>query len=230
MMETKLSINDKCELIATPVITEENILNNVLDSVLDPCFVPEESESKNTIYLEFLLSSEIKNPIKTAKISTNRDFYVYPLKTDGLYVYYLMEITTVPENKNKGLYYNLKESDLYLNGKVVNDLTYLVEVIPTLNEGEGLIDFLSEEIFSICKLKKCLLELQKQSISTYKSGKCKNIDSNKHNRDFLFISIYILENLICNERYTEAIEIVKSIEGCGINCNSSTNKTRCNCG
>ena len=31
-------------------------------------------------------------------------------------------------------------------------------------------------------------------------------------------------------KYTEAIEIVKSIEGCGIDCRTSTNKSKCNCG
>lgn len=226
-----LSINDKCELVANHILTEEHYTEEVLNSILEPCNTVID-KSEDNIYLEFLLSPEIKDPKNTLRVSRNKDYYVHSLEKDGLYVYYM--IKTIDQTKiNKdytGLYFNTNDLNIYFNNQIINDLKFLVDILSTLNEGEGLLHYEKEEIFSICKLKKCLIELQKKAITSYKSNSCKNINPERQNRDFLFISIYILENLICNERYTEATEIIKSIESCGIGCTISTNKSKCNCG
>ena len=225
-MEVTLSINDKCELVATP--GDDFQLEEALDEILEPT---ECREASSDVYIEFLLSSNIKDIGTTLKVSYNRDYYVQPLKQDGLYVYYIIKTTdeTDLDETYTGLYFNSKDSNIYYNKEIVKDLTQLIEIIPFLKTDEGVSDWTKDEIFSICYLKKCLLELQKKSIASCKYNSCRKEDSAKQDRDFLFISIYLLENLICNERYGEAMDIVKSLEGCNLNCNPSA-KTRCNCG
>ena len=153
-----LSINDKCELVANHVLTEEHYAEEILNVILEPCNATIDT-SEEGVYLEFLLSPEIKNPNVTLHISREKNYYVHPLEKDGLYVYYM--IKTVDQTKidktYTGLYFNTSDLNIYFNHKVIDDLEFLVGILPTLNEGEGLLYYEKEEIFSICKLKKCLM-------------------------------------------------------------------------
>ena len=47
-----------------------------------------------------------------------------------------------------GLYFNTSDLNIYFNHKVIDDLEFLVGILPTLNEGEGLLYYEKEEIFS----------------------------------------------------------------------------------
>lgn len=89
------------------------------------------------------------------------------------------------------------------------------------------------EIFSICKLRKCLLSKEKDYISkflkgcTNGSGHCSNSNEEDMNRDFLLSTIFVLEHLICTGQITEATRILKNISSCSL---CSNGKTINNCG
>lgn len=89
------------------------------------------------------------------------------------------------------------------------------------------------EIFSICKLRNCLLHLEKDFITSFLKGcntntHCSN-DASNVTRDFLLSTIFVLEHLICTGQTTEALRILKNISSCTLcSDNKSTNNCGCN--
>ena len=68
-----------------------------------------------------------------------------------------------------------------------------------------------ENIFSICKLRKCTIAQEKLAIeeflSTCNKRNCNKRSSQQPVRDVLLISIFVLEHLISQEKYLEAERI-----------------------
>ena len=89
------------------------------------------------------------------------------------------------------------------------------------------------EIFSICKLRNCLLQKEKDYINKFLSGckpggHCAKDTEDELVRDFLLSTIFVLEHLICMGKTVEALRILKNINSsCGF---CSDNKTVNNCG
>lgn len=86
------------------------------------------------------------------------------------------------------------------------------------------------ETFSICKLRNCLLNAEKDYISKFLKGCSTNSHCSNDNmditRDFLLSTIFVLEHLICTGQTAEATRILKNIGSCTL---CSDNKTT-NCG
>lgn len=221
-MEIDLKINANCQLVATPI-----------DALLETIAKPYEVDVEDTVFVEFLIGPDnIAND--TIKVSFEPDYYIYDLKSDGLYVYHKLKIfdkVHVDENY-QGLCYDSKNNKLLFKGTELKDI---VEIIPYLEHADyGILEYVKAPMFSICKLNNCLKELLKKSILEYnkKIGNisCDDFDENKKLRDFLFISIHVLENLIIQERYGEAMDILNSIRSCTPICdNISIIKSGCNC-
>lgn len=91
-----------------------------------------------------------------------------------------------------------------------------------------------EEIFSICKLRNCLLSKEKDYISKFLHGcntntHCKSSDTEDVTRDFLLSTIFVLEHLICAGQTVEATRIIKNLQSCNLcSDNKSTNNCGCN--
>lgn len=89
----------------------------------------------------------------------------------------------------------------------------------------------SEEIFSICHLRKCVFAYEKQAIeeflSTCNKKNCNKRSSQQYIRDILLMSIFVLENLIARQRYYEAETILNSLNSCDNLCKDSITKTCC---
>lgn len=89
------------------------------------------------------------------------------------------------------------------------------------------------ELFSICKLRNCLLAKEKDYISKFLkgcasgSGNCSNSNEEDLNKDFLLATVFVLEHLICTGQITEASRILKNISSCSL---CSNNKTTNSCG
>ena len=88
------------------------------------------------------------------------------------------------------------------------------------------------KVFSICKLRKCLLNKEKDYVSKFLRGcntgvHCKASDSEDTMRDFLLSTVFVLEHLICAGQTTEALRILKNIQSCTL---CSDDKTTTNCG
>lgn len=216
-MDVNVKINGNCQLIATPIKDLD------LESVLNPCL----SDSDATMFLEFVVSPNL-NVNSTLRLSRSLHYYEVNLPEDGLYIYYKLKIFNkrYVEKDYSGLCYDpINEVLMFKNEKLTN----ILEVLPYLDQGFTL-EYIKVPVFSICRLQNCLMQLQKNSISKCNHGLCDKFDSDKQIRDFLFISIYILENLICEERFGEADDILKSLESCVPICKSiSSSKSDCNC-
>lgn len=104
-------------------------------------------------------------------------------------------------------------------------------------EPEDLLEYIEDnslipivETFSICKLRNCLLNAEKNYISKF----LKECDTNSHCsnnttdiiRNFLLSTIFVLEHLICTGQTIEATRILKNVNSCTL---CSDNKTT-NCG
>lgn len=81
------------------------------------------------------------------------------------------------------------------------------------------------EFFSICNLRKCVFEHEKQSIYNFLNTCSKKNCNTKSNQDILLIAIFVLENLINNGKYSEATKIVNALSSCSNLCTVKT----CNC-
>ena len=171
--------------------------------------------------MEFLVGPGI-NSEETIRVSKERDDYVYPLQRDGLHVYYIVKLS---EDEDATIKYN---NGLYYEGKPINIKEFL-DILSNL-DSDDIEDYSMRLVFSICNLRRCLVELQRNFNNDCRKGFCNKTDATKQMRDFLFISIYILETLICQERYSEATDILDSLSSCSYICNSvSYKKTGCNC-
>ena len=122
-------------------------------------------------------------------------------------------------------------------------LTYKGESIETRRDGDSIIaqltyDGLYEyfdsydttQIFTLHNLRNCLLQKERHMINHFlgncKKGLC-NKDSDQTMDDFLLVSLFVIEQLICQNKYDEADRIVSQLESCGI-C-QKTIKHTCNC-
>lgn len=90
-------------------------------------------------------------------------------------------------------------------------------------------------IFSICRLHNCLEnKLRTYIFDTLKTcgqyPECNKDSYGDHIRNFLFSTVFILRQLICQERYAEATRILDSINNCnGICEDTRSNSNKCNC-
>lgn len=139
----------------------------------------------------------------------NPNLHIFEMNEDGLYQYYLLE--QIPEDVTDLVDY-------------INDY----QIDPQLtDEGKP------AEVFIICNLRNCLINKEKNMINTFLKdcgGKAKcGGDSNKQIDDFLLISVFLLENLICRGNYVDAIRILKGISGCNGICGENDGSKKCNC-
>ena len=145
---------------------------------------------------------------------------------------YMIEI----DRTSKELIWDLEKDGLYIYRQInwPKDKELGDNVVETLflkfPDPTNSIDYVDKNIFSICKLRNCVLQLEKEAIRNFASNCSKNKcekDESRSNKDILLISIFVLENLICRERYSEATMILDSLATCGNLC--PTKITKCNC-
>lgn len=220
-MNVNILINGNCELVVSP---ETSYIDDELQLIIDPC-----NKGWEETYVEFLVGHNI-NSKDTLKINPIRGYYTYALPDDGLYVYYCiktMNESEIPE-EFKGLYYDRKNKQLIFQNTAITDFRELATLLQSLGEADGVKDYIEKCIFSICNLKKCITKLQKQAVTNCKKGLCQKADQFNQMRDFLFVSIYVLETLICQERYMEALDMLKSLRTCTSICKTN-DKKGCGC-
>lgn len=88
-----------------------------------------------------------------------------------------------------------------------------------------------KKVFSVCRLQKCLVNLQKQLLMSShlcKGGSC-NIDQGlRDKRDFLFSAMYVFDYLKDLGNFTEAQRILDNMTSCDTICKNNFNN--CSCG
>ena len=88
-----------------------------------------------------------------------------------------------------------------------------------------------KKVFSVCRLQKCLINLQKQLLM--RSHLCKGGDCNidyglRDKRDFLFSAMYVFDYLKDLGNFTEAQRILDNMTSCDTICKDNFNN--CSCG
>lgn len=189
--------------------------------------------------------------LSSKKVSNayNNDYisYNYTVNYDGRYVYSKYGIYNI-DYLLSGDEYVIKDKIFYYNGNIylglanVSDPSEIngtnAETIAnwyTLKEyiGSHINYYYTTELFTFCKLNKCVINYQKQTIAE-KLKSCNNIcadDDMSDLRNFLFVTLYVLDYLVCTGNYSEAQRILESLSACGNLCDDSvfTNSTNCGC-
>lgn len=238
-LNVSINVNNECEIVASDS-TQYNNDNLVLVEFL--CYAAYDDDEDSLI--------PIKGSKKVSQVSGNQTERVYKYKTnyDGHYLYakygiYKVEsllIDSVYQIKDKIFYYNDK---IYLGKANVSNLNDIVSNSALISNWYKLQEYVGDKIqyysnidlFTICKLEHCLFELQKQSLFE-KIANCSKLNCEKNQeikdiRDFLFVSVYILNHLIDEFKYLEAQRILESLSACGQLCghNDFTSNKNCNC-
>lgn len=192
------------------------------------------------VYLEFVDNADI-DTLNSIQISTDAPvIYKQDLHNDGLYIYHRMQVLTrsyiedeaVPYD-NLFYYDDLEKPGLYCDGEEVTTNQQLLKIVKD-NEGSlaGIIDYISYPIFSLSRIQKCLSEYQRKFIFEH-NGKdikyCNDNKTDKFNRDFLFSTVFVLRQLIKEQRYEEATRILQTVNNCSSICKDVYSKKGCCC-
>lgn len=181
---------------------------------------------ENHVFVEFLISDQI-NSNDTFKITTDYEDYSQKLSKDGYIRYLKLEISTKSNGNN--VYWS--GSNLINGNEIITDIS---EIIGYMHFTEKEINIKCDiEDFNLSNLQKCVIELQRKTIfnglKNCNIGKCDKTSIDKQNRDFLFISLVVLENLICQKKWTEAESIIEGLSSCNSLCPNTNIKLNCNC-
>lgn len=232
----KLAVDKNCYLIAADKSDYKSLSEDLVNHVMLE-FI---SNVKEEIINYDLHIIHYKNEYLATSLITS-----FLLKNDGTYHYYKLIIPTI-EHFNDTSKYLVANKCFYYNGHFYfsnHDLNSIEEV-ETLVPIEDLFILWSykdsqsffwydENVFSICKLEKCLISLQKKIINMCYTNECITDKDLKYKRDFLLDSIFVLNYLISVKNFTEAQRILDNLSSCGNICedefNSSLNND-CNCG
>lgn len=230
--------NCSCELIAIDN-TEYSIMLDKLIFIEFLCYFAYDDDETSLLPIK-----------KSKKISSynSTNNYKYVTDYDGRYIYSKYGVYN-PEALLDSGEYKLKDKVFYYNNEIYLGLSN-VSLLDNINSstaklisnwytlkdyiGTNIDYYYSTELFTFCKLNKCVINYQKQTLFK-KIESCNKIckeDNKKSLRDFLFISVYILDYLVCTGNYAEAQRILESLSACGELCNDSvfiSSTTNCNC-
>lgn len=204
-----------------------------INSECEVLIVPSETiyESENVVYLEFIVGEGV-DCTDNAQITTVPSLFKCKLDDDGLFVYYRFKLNTktgLKGNIERKLYYDEVTSALMVGNTKIETSSQL-EAILEYNETEySILEVISEPVFSICRLNHCLSEFQRKFVLNGCNQACKN-DSDKPIREFLFSTVFVLRQLIVQKRFGEALNILRTVEGCHTLCKDTKSVSKkCNC-
>ena len=242
-MKVNVDITKNCKLVAQGVDEKKKVymefyrllhpcevdvesLNNELNNILNPC---ETIYDGKTVYVEFVIYEDGNSGFYISENLDNE--FVFDLPKDGLYAYYKIKIYKkeyIEDATNNKFYYD--DKIMFGNEEIINP----EDIINKLDISYGIIDYYEHPIFSLCKLENCILSLEKNTILNESNddlgtANCNKNDQIKKQRDFLFITLFVLKNLICQGRFVEAKEVLDSISSCESLCENLKN-TKSNCG
>lgn len=129
------------------------------------------------------------------------DTFFFDMPEDGLFQYFVLEFEEEPK-----------------------------DILEYINDN-GIIPQKEHQIFSICKLRNCLLKMEKDYVVKFLHG-C-NTNSHCSNesdviRDFLLSTVFVLEHLICSGQTVEALRILKNIDSCALCSDNKHSNCGCN--
>lgn len=230
-MNINIYTNDTCNIVSN----DSNVYSNDIDYRIIE-FALNSADGDNYNNVELTVNCPTLND-KNKLVYQQEYNYHYIMPNDGIFVYYKLQVYTLDSitDVNNAIYYDTENSKLMYNNIELTDYSIVQELIN--NKAAGLIDGFYQKLFSICKLKQCLSKLQKQAFFDGLNNcgnnwelACTGYNIDKSKRDFLFISLWILEELICKEKFEEAQDIIDKLSTCsGVCDNLNTNTKNCKC-
>lgn len=245
-----LYLDSNGRLIAKHACYDRNILN-----------VFGIDDFENLIGIEYLLDCDddllddsiiVKKHLNNAIFGEEESVFILP--TDGTFTYFnfiipkldYFQLDTKSEtdeplffiNQDEVFYHNgvLKAVTVDIDGPestITNENTQIIQIQELPNYLNSHMLSFQKMLFSLCKLQKCLVNLQKQVI--YEDGSCGGLNASKkslnmYNRDFLLSSVYMLEYLTKNDNFEEAQALLVRLNDCSGYICSEHLKSNCNCG
>lgn len=214
----------------------EYVCYKAYDDLADLAVIP-----KSLKVTEFITNDLLSEYVRT---------YDYSITKDGRYRYYKFVVDTLrhPSVDFGDGYFHIKDKVIYYNDKLYlgtsnapNTVTslagYATEITDyyQLNNHVDILDYYYvTEIFSLCLLRKCVVNFQREvlyeSLRNCNLAPCikNNSSVNRTERDFLFVALFILENLIGVGNFDEAQRIFEQLENCNnLLCGSYSNTSCC---
>lgn len=197
---------------------------------------------EGVMYFEFLEGDGL-DTWTTRKVSEMPSLYKQKLHDDGLFMYYCLEVEVKSslEAKNVDKFAERAYCEQDANGnwilwnglQKVDDTEKLNILLENYTKDD--ISMIREDVFSICRLHQCL----ENKLRSYIFGvlktcgeypECNKNTQEDYLRNFLFSTVFILRQLICQKRFAEALRILESINNCeGICKDTRSSSNDCGC-
>lgn len=249
MFNIDLSVENTGMLVSRNITNSQDLsvemaLANLLNSSCET--QPEETVAADD-YATIDLLEYVIDGIPTLLIDSiayNKTRYTYMLEKDGRYNYHKFVLHVASENrlpKYEKSYFYYKNNVYFCKQKLTKIEDILNPEYATVLERANYSELIKhvgrnyrydKELFTIVNLNKCVAKLQKKAVlaNIENCGKlnCGKGDSIKSQRDFLFLSAYVLDYLINSGKFDEAEEILNSLSSCQSLCSESTINCNCN--
>lgn len=211
-------------------------------------------------------STPLASTIRLNKIRHRRDYYLnrfsanFILEKDGTYAYYKLVIPKLEHYISKTIdginYYTIDNEDFFYEGHFyqgprnttgeVVERT-LEECLGVAKQVDNYLDlynnkgsqtfFYKQMVFSVCKLQKCLVSLQRKMLSdnipACNFESCNNDQVLKNKCDFLLSALYVFDYLKDIRNFTEAQRLLENLSTCTSICEEElwdSNYNNCGCG
>lgn len=207
--------NDESNIIGTPIIQRIDI-----DSTFSS--VSQFELNDNGIYYYYKMSIPLIERFVGAEYPINLLGEVY-FDNDGQ----LKQIVEKPYSSDKQSILNVSEAIGYIDA--YNAITKNVGSSLEANESYF---FPKKSIFSTCKVRKCLIYLQRKMLfGVDPINRCQSSSELRNRRDFLLSAMYVLNYLVETGNFEEAQRIVDNLSSCGFSCDDDLeNFNDCGCG
>lgn len=235
--------------------------NCVLNAIDDTNYLGQRIDLNQYVLVDFIkynddtviTAKNIKEQIHSREYLSHVFTTRFVLDKDGTYSYYKFVIPKLDKFKTDTGYIGLNNQLYYYNNNfyyctnIINENVYSLEEI--LNNSKVILNFLEfndivqqnfssqtlycpeKKLFSVCKLQKCLVNLQKQllyTVSNCSLDKCAVREDLRNTRDFLMGAMYVFDYLKDIQNYTEAQRILDNMMSCSNICDNILED--CNCG
>lgn len=163
---------------------------------------------------------------KVSTVSNSTDSY-FELISDGMYVYQRLILPTHNHDGNTDCYY--EDGKIYLDG---NEAQF-EDVWKVKSENVNVFWF-DDVFFSIFNIVKCFILMESNRLNSIFENGCKiQCTDNPYaaNADFLASAIFVLRNLVRQNRYVEAQELLNRLQTCSGLCKDVKRSLKeCGCG
>lgn len=259
-LDIQLLVNPTCELIAIDRTSYQNLHYDVGEELQ---YLRDRSKHVSIEFLTDVDGEIMNDSLNLEKGIRNREELldgntsVFHFPKDGTFTYYKFLVPCLFHMMKDGVfnvykqtffhndsfYYSEYDEDVDIRSNDVGGVDVAINIILSKSnkisvnqlwtlQGTQTFSF-QKNIFSVCKLQKCLLNLQRQIMNNPDNcTECGMESSLRFKRDFLLSALYVFDYLKDTNNYEEAQRVLDNMKGCGSYLCEDVNydKTDCGCG